>query len=183
MIIQARGNGTSDNDAAALGNGFLFDNVTVTSGEENNGGGGGGGGGGHHSSHSGSGGGTTTTGNTGGEVLGAATYNFTHDLTIGSTGSDVTALQQYLIAAGFSIPAGATGYFGAQTQSALAAFQAARGIYPPAGYFGPITRAYVMAHGVAGTGLTDAQRAAILQQIQDILAEIVKIQAQIDAMK
>ena len=40
-----------------------------------------------------------------------------------------------------------------------------------------------MAHGVAGTGLTDAQRAAILQQIQDILAEIVKIQAQIDAMK
>src|SRR3989344_7278286 len=36
---------------------------------------------------------------------------FTRSLTIGSTGSDVTCLQQALISMGFSIPAGATGYF------------------------------------------------------------------------
>lgn len=62
-------------------------------------------------------------------------------LTIGSTGADVTALQNRLIAAGQSIPAGATGYFGSQTQAALAAWQAANGVSPAAGYYGPITQA------------------------------------------
>ncbi len=53
-------------------------------------------------------------------------------------------------------PAGATGFFGAQTTSALAAFQAANGISPAAGYFGPITRAKVnsMAGGSTSTGGT-----------------------------
>jgi len=72
---------------------------------------------------------------------------FTRDLTIGSTGADVTELQTWLIGEGQSIPAGATGYFGAQTQAALAAWQAANGVAPAAGYFGPITRAAVMADG------------------------------------
>lgn len=62
-------------------------------------------------------------------------------LTIGSQGANVTALQNALIAAGQSIPAGATGYFGAQTQSALAAWQAANGVAPAVGYYGPITQA------------------------------------------
>lgn len=70
---------------------------------------------------------------------------FTTDLTIGSTGAQVTALQTFLINKGFSIPAGATGYFGAQTRAAVAAYQLANGIQPPAGYFGPITRAHVNA--------------------------------------
>ena len=74
-----------------------------------------------------------------------ASVQFTRDLTIGSSGADVTALQQWLIARGFSIPAGATGYFGTQTQSAVAAYQRANGIAPAAGYFGPITRAKVNA--------------------------------------
>ncbi len=78
---------------------------------------------------------TTTTGS----------YTFSTDLTIGSSGADVTALQTWLIAKGYSIPAGATGYFGAQTQAAVAAYQTAKGISPAAGYFGPITRAAVMA--------------------------------------
>ncbi|MBP6860265.1 MAG: peptidoglycan-binding protein [Candidatus Pacebacteria bacterium] len=73
----------------------------------------------------------------------SASVTFTRDLTIGSTGADVTALQTWLMGKGFSIPAGATGYFGAQTQSALAAYQASVGIMPAAGYFGPITRAKV----------------------------------------
>lgn len=65
----------------------------------------------------------------------------TVDLTVGSTGSAVTCLQQDLIAAGYSIPAGATGYFGAQTKAAVSSWQAAAGVSPAAGYFGPISRA------------------------------------------
>ena len=85
---------------------------------------------------------TTTTGNTV-----SAGITFTQDLTIGSTGAAVTALQTFLIAKGFGIPAGATGYFGTQTQAAVARYQAANGIVPAAGYFGPITRSHVNAAG------------------------------------
>jgi hypothetical protein len=74
-----------------------------------------------------------------------AAVTFSADLTLGSSGADVTALQNWLISKGYSIPAGATGYFGAQTQAALARYQAAEGISPAAGYFGPITRAKVNA--------------------------------------
>lgn len=80
---------------------------------------------------------------------------FTADLTIGRQGAEVTALQNFLIKKGYSIPAGATGYFGVQTQSALAAYQRAEGISPAAGYFGPVTRAKVNAQClVAGTPTT-----------------------------
>ena len=82
----------------------------------------------------------------------AQTTTFTRDLTIGATGADVTALQTWLIGKGYSIPAGATGYFGTQTQAATAAYQLANNITPPAGYFGPITRAHVNAGGGASTG-------------------------------
>jgi hypothetical protein len=76
---------------------------------------------------------------------------FTMDLTVGSMGADVTALQTWLIAQGYSIPAGATGYFGMQTKAAVAAYQAAKGIVPAVGYFGPKTRASVNA-GAGGVG-------------------------------
>jgi peptidoglycan hydrolase-like protein with peptidoglycan-binding domain len=82
----------------------------------------------------------------------SASMTFTMDLTIGSTGAEVTALQNWLIKGGYSIPAGATGYFGTQTQAALAKYQAANGIAPAAGYFGPITRAKVNATGGTTTG-------------------------------
>lgn len=68
---------------------------------------------------------------------------FNTDLTMGAKGADVTALQNWLIKAGYSIPAGATGYFGSQTKAAVAAYQAAKGISPAVGYFGPMTRASV----------------------------------------
>jgi peptidoglycan hydrolase-like protein with peptidoglycan-binding domain len=71
----------------------------------------------------------------------AGACTFYRDLTVGVTGADVVCLQTYLISSGFSIPAGPTGYFGTQTQAATAAWQAAHGVYPPAGYFGPISRA------------------------------------------
>jgi len=70
---------------------------------------------------------------------------FTTNLTVGSSGAEVSALQNFLISKGYNVPAGATGYFGAQTQSALAGFQAAQGIVPAVGYFGPITRAKINA--------------------------------------
>jgi hypothetical protein len=54
----------------------------------------------------------------------------------------VTCLQQALIAGGYSIPAGATGYFGAQTRAAVSAWQKAVGVSPTAGYFGAISRAH-----------------------------------------
>lgn len=89
-------------------------------------------------------GGTTTVGGT----------TFTTDLTVGSKGSEVTALQTWLVSKGFlTMPAGvAMGYFGSLTKSALAAYQTSVGITPAVGYFGPITRAKVNA--MASTGGT-----------------------------
>ncbi len=84
----------------------------------------------------------------------SAGYTFTMDLTVGSKGADVTALQNWLIGKGYSIPAGATGYFGAQTKAAVSAWQAASGIAPAAGYFGPKSRAAVAAMGGSTTGGT-----------------------------
>jgi hypothetical protein len=84
----------------------------------------------------------------------AATYNFTRDLTIGSTGADVVQLQQFLVARGLLVmPAGVSyGYFGGLTQSALGRYQASVGISPTAGYFGPITRAHMNVMTIPGTG-------------------------------
>lgn len=86
------------------------------------------------------------------DALGATASSpaaFLRDLTLGSQGDDVIALQALIIAkdagpaARSLASAGATGYFGALTQAALAEYQAALGIVPAAGYFGPLTRARV----------------------------------------
>lgn len=68
---------------------------------------------------------------------------FSMDLDLGASGADVSKLQAWLIAKGYKIEAGATGYFGAQTQAALAAYQKAMNITPALGFFGPKTRASV----------------------------------------
>ena len=72
---------------------------------------------------------------------------FSGDLTVGSKGDAVSNLQTFLKDQGVSIyPEGlVTGYFGALTKAALARYQAAQGISPAAGYFGPLTRANVNA--------------------------------------
>lgn len=76
-----------------------------------------------------------------------STPSFARNLTLGSIGSDVKALQMYLNAHGFTIAVSGTGspghestYFGTLTKAAIAKFQSANGITPAAGYFGPITR-------------------------------------------
>jgi hypothetical protein len=84
---------------------------------------------------------TTSAGN----PVGSSCVSIPAPLTIGSEGANVTALQNVLITAKYSIPAGATGYFGTQTQSALAAWQAKMGVSPAVGYYGPITMAALAA--------------------------------------
>ena len=76
-------------------------------------------------------------------TVGANISTFARNLYTGISGADVTALQSWLISHGYSIPAGATGFFGAQTRAAISAFQLASGISPAVGFFGPITRAKV----------------------------------------
>ncbi|HQT82718.1 MAG TPA: peptidoglycan-binding domain-containing protein, partial [Candidatus Paceibacterota bacterium] len=116
-----------------------------------------------------------------GQVLGAAVYNFAKNLGVGSRGADVTALQQYLLDNGFSIPAGATGYYGAQTRAAVIAFQKAHGI-EQAGVVGPQTRAELNKGVVATTpettpvaagktNLTAGQASAIIGFLQSFDAD------------
>lgn len=75
---------------------------------------------------------------------------FIRDLTLGSRGEDVRSLQLYLNNHDFALaevgpgsPGNETNVFGVLTKSALAKFQAAKGISPSIGYFGPKTRAWV----------------------------------------
>jgi len=76
--------------------------------------------------------------------------SFTRDLQLGTTGDDVKSLQQFLNSHGYPVtdsgPGSAgeeTTKFGSLTRAALAKFQAANGIAPAVGYFGPKTRALV----------------------------------------
>jgi ELWxxDGT repeat protein len=62
------------------------------------------------------------------------------DLKTGMSGDDVKALQNILISLGYNIPAGATGFFGKQTQTALSSYQTSSGINPSSGVFGEKTR-------------------------------------------
>lgn len=72
----------------------------------------------------------------------ASAYTFNTDLTYGSVGADVTALQQFLTDQGnYSGPV--TGNFYSLTRQALISFQVQKGITPSLGYFGPITRSVV----------------------------------------
>ncbi len=113
-----------------------------------------------------------------GQVLGASTYNFTANLSVGSTGADVNALQAMLIASGDLAIATPTGYFGPLTQAALAKWQAARGIVPASGYFGPLTQAAIAAAAVT-PAMTDEARAALLVEL---LKQVADLQEQLNEM-
>ncbi len=82
----------------------------------------------------------------------SSSSSYARDLTLGDTGVDVTQLQLFLIQnnkgpkAQALASVSATGLFGPLTQAALAEYQAAVGIAPTAGYFGPLTREYVTTH-------------------------------------
>ena len=112
-----------------------------------------------------------------------ATVTFTMDLTMGSTGPQVVALQSFLESKGFLVmPVGvAKGYFGGLTRAALARYQASVGIAPAVGYFGPITRAKLNASGtvvvpgpvviVPGTGAGTEGQLANDDQLGSIASE------------
>ena len=77
----------------------------------------------------------------------AGSCTFTKSLTVGSTGAEVKCLQQYLNGAGYKVAASGAGspgsestYFGTKTKAAVAKWQAAMGVSPAAGYFGPVSR-------------------------------------------
>jgi peptidoglycan hydrolase-like protein with peptidoglycan-binding domain len=82
----------------------------------------------------------------------------TANLTIGSKGDEVTALQMYLEDEDLLVmPVGVDyGYFGPLTKSAVVAWQAANGVSPTSGYFGPISRAALDAIRVASPIVTPA---------------------------
>jgi len=82
-----------------------------------------------------------------GSTSASSSYTFNTDLTVGSTGADVTALQN---AVGVSP---ATGYFGAITKAAVMKWQASAGL-PATGYFGPLSRAKLNASSSMTTTTT-----------------------------
>ncbi len=86
---------------------------------------------------------------TGSGSAAAGSGQFTRNLMVGMSGSDVLALQQFLNAHGVVIVASGPGspghevsVFGAKTKAALAKYQAANGL-PATGYFGSLTRTKV----------------------------------------
>ncbi|MBP6860114.1 MAG: peptidoglycan-binding protein [Candidatus Pacebacteria bacterium] len=79
-----------------------------------------------------------------GQVLGASTMTLTRDLTIGSSGADVTALQKWLYAEGYMTQKD-TGYFDLKTQLGVMSVQLKYSIAPANGFVGVITRAKINA--------------------------------------
>jgi hypothetical protein len=78
----------------------------------------------------------------------SGSFAFARDLDVGASGEDVRQLQILLNARGFAVAASGPGsagqettLFGGLTRAALARFQAANGVSPALGYFGPRTRA------------------------------------------
>ncbi len=83
----------------------------------------------------------------------AGKYMFNVNLQVGSIGEDARQLQIYLNANGSVVatsgagsPGNETLKFGGATKAALVKYQAANGISPASGFFGPMTRAYVNSH-------------------------------------
>lgn len=119
---------------------------------------------------------TVTTDISGGQVLGASTYNFTKTLALGSLGDDVKALQERLQDEGIYIGP-ITSYFGVLTQTALKTYQTKRGI-EAVGILGPITRAELnkgllesVPVAVHIQTLSDAQISAILSLLASFGAD------------
>ncbi|HVT75282.1 MAG TPA: peptidoglycan-binding domain-containing protein [Candidatus Paceibacterota bacterium] len=93
-------------------------------------------------------------------VNSSASVTFTKDLTVGSSGADVTALQNAL---GVSP---ATGYFGSLTKAAVVAYQSSKGI-PATGYVGPLTRASL--NGTSSTTVGGSSNPVVNSGVEGIL--------------
>jgi peptidoglycan hydrolase-like protein with peptidoglycan-binding domain len=73
----------------------------------------------------------------------APTSTLTRDLQVGSSGADVTLLQQFLIGKGLLGSQYATGYFGQLTKAAVIKYQQNNGILPASGYVGAATKSSI----------------------------------------
>jgi hypothetical protein len=104
-------------------------------------------------------------------VPGGTSSIFTRNLTIGDQGVDVTSLQHILITAATGPVAtslakvGATGYFGSLTQEALVEYQAAHGITPSTGYFGPKTKAYLEGGSISAPSVSSLSAAPVTSSL------------------
>ncbi len=106
------------------------------------------------------------------------------DLSVGSRGAGVTALQSRLIAEGFLDINNPTGYFGPLTKTALAEYQQANGIDPASGYYGPITRSQMTNasdSNDAGDDTENMSREDMLDRINTLQEQLDTLQAQVGA--
>jgi len=98
----------------------------------------------------------------------------------GMSGAQVKSLQQWLINNGYSIPSGATGFYGKETTAAVAALQQKLGVdvgqYP--GYFGPKTISAVSGGGAGSSGSSGSAGGSgidsIDQQIDSIIQTMIE---------
>jgi len=104
-------------------------------------------------------------------------FHFTRDLSLGSVGEDVRALQRFLNSRGFTIattgagsPGNETTTFDFLTQAALIRFQSANNIFPAHGFFDSITRARVMALIDPGTTITAGTLASAISPTTPVSA-------------
>lgn len=116
-----------------------------------------------------------------------AVPTITQNLGPGSTGADVTALQNYLLQQGYSIPAlqngtAKPGFYGAETQAAVTQWQKdmeAKGILKPVaandlGYFGPLSKAALAESAASATAKPNAgDTSTTTQQPQSDLQKTV----------
>lgn len=111
--------------------------------------------------------------------------SFTRDLTVGSRGSDVNCLQEYLKTQGFfPTDVSTTNYFGPTTQTAVRSWQLSERITPAQGYFGSVSRqAYNQATGQTVSNPTqdttfvaiDSVRSALEEQIRSLMKQLISL--------
>src|SRR6185437_9908799 len=89
----------------------------------------------------------------------ASALTITRPLAFGSTGSDVSALQQFLKDQGYFTYPTITDYYGPYTWRAVAAFQTAHNL-EPVGSVGPLTRALIKTLTASTTTTTTATSTA-----------------------
>ena len=120
----------------------------------------------------------TTTGSvtpTAGRVLGASTFVLSSRLSSGMQGQEVTELQNKLIASGFLTGTSASGYFGPMTRAALMAYQAAHGL-EQTGAVGPRTLGLLNAEVAAPAASANAQTlASLLSQLAVLRAKLAAL--------
>ena len=106
-----------------------------------------------------------------------------NSVSYGQTSGDVTTLQNFLISKGFTIPAGATGYFGDQTKTALSQWQNSVGITSSTPGYGTNFGSQSIAKASASTSPIQNQSNAYTGQITQSAAPPVQNQVNTSGVK